>query len=87
MDIESINSEIKQDKCTGIFGKLFGHNFQPRYSESESEGTLPQDFWSPALTFGRDVVNIINSTKSRKSEYVHDVCVRCGKIVKIRKEV
>lgn len=73
-------------KCIGFFGKIFGHNFKSIYNEEESEGRFPDNFWTPSLAaFSEEVSRVINSTKSRKSTYVHDICSRCGKIIEIQK--
>jgi hypothetical protein len=77
----AMNNEI--DKCKGISGRLFGHVFEPRYNTQEGEGKMPNvDMWSPSFSFGTDVPKVIESTKSRKRIYVHDICIRCGKVIK-----
>ena len=76
---ECIYEEDKKiDKCKGILGKIFGHNFKARYNTEYSEGKFPPDLdlWSPYCK------DIIEATKSEKSEYIHDICIRCGKVIK-----
>jgi hypothetical protein len=66
------------NKCNGLMGLLFGHKFEGRYNEEESEGTMPV---SEYFVFSNDIDKVINATKSRKLTYVHDVCKRCGQVV------
>lgn len=58
--------------CRGLFGRLFGHKYQPRYTTGtpvltnvKSHGGCPDDW-----------IDFIEASKS--STYIHDVCVRCG---------
>ena len=30
----------KQPECTGVFGRWFGHNYQPRYAETRTPPSL-----------------------------------------------
>ena len=71
------------NKCIGIFGKIFGHKFQPRYNEKiippkESEAQL---FLSTRSVILDGDNTILNSLKRIEKEYKGDVCVRCGLIV------
>lgn len=74
---------MKQDKCIGLFGKLFGHKFKSIYNEEESEGKYPDNCWVPSLAaFSYEIARIINASKSKKITYIHDICFRCGKVIK-----
>lgn len=57
-------------KCQGLFGRLFGHDFQARYSYTP--GTFKAD-WG---IFSSDVADIVRASRSRA--YHGDVCRRCG---------
>lgn len=78
------------NKCVGLWGWLFGHKFQARFNEEESDGKWPfkegtlESQMTTAVQGGYDVSvsSIVNSTKSHKSSYVLDVCERCGEIIK-----
>jgi len=69
-----------------FFCKHFGHKFEARFHSEESQGEFPKDLWTPALAFSKDIAEIIQSTKSKKETYIHDICVRCGQIVNKNKE-
>ena len=63
------------NECVGLFGRLFGHNFQPRYDEVLSDAA--------AETLDR--LEEIESTELQyvirafsESIFIHDVCTRCG---------
>lgn len=57
--------------CKGIFGRLFGHAFEPRYSTGEPTIRIG-DVEGPAYR----VIQLVNA--SRPHRYITDVCVRCG---------
>ena len=56
--------------CMGLAGRIFGHQFEPRYSLSApiTNANIKAD----------DLERVINATKART--YEGDVCVRCGQI-------
>lgn len=58
-------------KCTGIVGRLFGHNFEARYSYGAAT-TMVDEFEGNASA----VIAVIEASKPET--YVHDVCTRCG---------
>ena len=53
-----------------------GHRFEARYNYGEPR--IKSMGESSNIT-AQELVNIINSTKSKT--YIHDICVKCGKIV------
>lgn len=82
--------DIKKDKCLGLFGKIFGHKFRARYSESESEGKYPGDIVGDKLylltgVFADDTAKILDSSKSHERVYIRDICDRCGKVINQQK--
>ena len=87
-DIEK--GEAMSDKCMGIWGALFGHKFEPRYNETESptnsdnvtgaKEIVETIVGSGSALLSCEIASIMDSFCICKSEYIHDVCVRCGKI-------
>jgi hypothetical protein len=82
-----------KDKCNGLWGWLFGHKFQARFNEEEGEGRWPfkvfnieRSMYGTPDPHNIDMSSIINSTKSRKSTYVFDICERCGEIIRRNEE-
>lgn len=58
--------------CTGI-GRIFGHNFEPRYSMDGSD-------LARVLSGSGDVELTARAIDAlQRKTYVHDVCTRCGK--------
>ena len=80
--------------CKGLFGKLFGHNFQERYHEKSKtfEITVPvitpetiraiseAAFIDDVPSCISDIVNQNSPSESEKT-YVYDICISCGTIV------
>lgn len=64
-------SKLPDMRCVGMLGRLFGHRFEARYSLGAPTGDIQGGLYG--------AVEIINATKPKT--YIHDVCVRCGKIV------
>ncbi|MFA5397337.1 MAG: hypothetical protein WC346_15105 [Methanogenium sp.] len=65
-----------KDKCIGLLGRMFGHNFKPRYSTKTSEPS-----WKPSNHASMLLPNDINGMKVSKSvEHIYEgeICVRCG---------
>jgi hypothetical protein len=77
-------------RCHGLFGRVFGHKFQGRYNTTEKvTGQPSQEALETALEQcdGEFYVSgIIDSLyggyKDANSEYIGDVCVRCGLTIK-----
>lgn len=62
--------------CKGIFGRLFGHNYQPVYETDLHPDALRWD--GPAYR----VIQAIEAAKTRK--YVHTICTQCGDVIEAR---
>jgi hypothetical protein len=62
--------------CQGLFGRLFGHNYQARFST----GSTPYPEVERATT--QAVVAVMEVAKPRT--YERDVCTRCGHTVEKR---
>lgn len=58
--------------CQGLFGRLLGHDYQPRYSETQSPVRQAASFEG---IFSGDMVRILTS---KDRIYHGDVCSRCG---------
>lgn len=81
----------EENDCKGITGWLFGHKFEARYDSNDNQTTpgnfttqqVPEDILSQAIEDGECLSDILEAmaVNSKKSTYVHDVCVRCGKVV------
>ena len=63
------------DLCCGIFGRLFGHKYEGRFSHSAPK-VDPKMVNS--LVFADDLLAL--NRASRPVTYHGDVCVRCGHI-------
>ncbi len=67
-----------RENCRGTFLR-FGHRFRARYDEKR---------WGPhwlehIVESGRAVETLSGTPqKDYKKTYVHDICVRCGSVVK-----
>ena len=71
------------NECIGLMGKIFGHNFESRYTTIE---TLKSDCIPPdhvILAYGG---KIMDNFKDITEEYHSDVCTRCGMIINRNKE-
>lgn len=74
----------EEDACVGVMGVIFGHNYQSRYDVRE-EKTPPArplpDVDTNAPSDAVEFVKALGGT-SKDSRYVHDVCIRCGRVIK-----
>jgi len=61
------------DDCKGIFGKIFGHNYQARYTTGPGDFSGMEGSLHACLT-------MMEEAKSKT--YECDICSRCGKVVK-----
>ena len=65
-------------RCNGLFGV---HRFQARYDLSAA-AVYPKEV---STIVGVDPSVIAICEQSRQRTYVHDICVKCGEIVKREK--
>jgi len=65
--------------CIGFFGSMFGHNYQARYDE---KSYLPEDHINASC---ESVVAVLENMRTDEKIYVHDVCVRCGHVIRREK--
>lgn len=80
------------NKCSGLFGRLFGHKFQPRYDSNETypEGTIEglrtnvdrvlAQYPMAAMDSLSEVAEAYRCMDQNFVRYVQDVCVRCGEV-------
>jgi len=61
------------NKCVGLGGWLFGHNYEPRHTKKISAAKL-----GDIKLNGYDLVNILDKFCDHESIYHGDICVRCG---------
>ena len=63
------------NKCKGIFGRLFGHNYQPVFNRH------PPALEDLSVERGssRAIMGVIDSMT--RTEYVHTCCTRCGDVI------
>jgi len=80
----------EKDHCRGLMGRLYGHQFESRYDTDDKTdaGQKPSEqsmyqMSATALATGQGLAEMIaaGSGRTSKSTYVHDVCVRCGKVI------
>jgi hypothetical protein len=64
-------------KCEGLFGRLFGHRYEPRYSKSAPTYALQT---IENLVFADEIALILETSKA--VTYRCDVCTRCGNVLK-----
>lgn len=82
MTMEELEKEKQGDpeaNCIGWSGKVFGHNYEARYDTWYSAptgdvGNIPAPF----------IEDILEASKERKKTYVHDICTRCGNVIRRR---
>ena len=67
-----------ENKCSGLFGLLFGHKFQPVYHTQESipDGLILNELIQDVDDFY--VAGALQAAKLIQSTYVKHVCKRCG---------
>lgn len=61
------------NECKGIFGKWFGHNYEPRFSIGPGDSSGMQGSLHACLTMMKE---------AKSKTYECDICTRCGKVVK-----
>ena len=72
---DSIKADVPVKECIGFIGKLFGHNYQPRYD------TVPPKCVDLKCSPG-SVGNFNDTLRNlTKKEYRCDVCTRCGDVI------
>jgi hypothetical protein len=84
---------MNDDKCHGIFGRIFGHKFQPRFSETDTTPDIAfkeaceaiQMYIKETSYIDEDeiseIMNGFRVMNSMTTTYVHDVCIRCGRTI------
>lgn len=86
---------MNENKCKGIWGLLFGHKFRGRWHEEDNtaesvaiQAKTSINYYISSTAYIPDsdgnIENILNGFRNMnntKSTYVHDICLRCGKIV------
>lgn len=68
-------------KCTGLFGKLFGHSYDHIYSENVKQTSVDLIKEATSGAFCEDIPRIIGSLVREKT-YKCSICARCGDTVK-----
>lgn len=64
--------EVEQIPCAGLFGRLFGHRYRPRYSRRLAENVALKRYRVQGISVG----SMIDEIGDRI--YEGDVCERCG---------
>ena len=64
------------DKCKGVFGWFFGHKYEPRYDYQK--GPLPNTIERIRGAYPEALEELMPV----KETYIHDVCERCGDVIK-----
>lgn len=62
------------DNCKGLAGRIFGHDYSPRYSYSAPTLSNIQTW---GLDYAENAVDMMNASKSKT--YHGEVCRRCGR--------
>ena len=69
--------------CSGLMGKVFGHRFEERYDQNiKGVPSAKIDDHLMLALGGVETARILEKLQDIKQTYVHDVCTRCGAIVK-----
>lgn len=69
-------------ECTGLFGRLFGHKYEPAIDEELTPGDLSIDKMNLySFTYTDNLCRVISANTVRKYTYHGHVCVRCGDVV------
>ena len=61
------------NECKGIFGRLFGHNYQPVFNRT------PPDSLKFEVATVSAAVSMANALT--RTQYVHTCCTRCGDVI------
>ena len=69
------NNEKSENKCKGIFGKLFGHNYCAIFEEYVGPTTFTGDY------HGVRICEALEKYREVKHTYVHSICSRCGDVI------
>jgi hypothetical protein len=59
--------------CKGIFGRLFGHNYQPVFTRT------PPDEIKVDAASSAQVARVLEAMT--RTAYVHTCCTRCGDVI------
>lgn len=62
--------------CKGIFGRLFGHNYQPVFD------TTPPERLGSFEGTAEGIRGMIDAMSTKK--HVHTICTRCGDVIEAR---
>jgi len=66
------------NECAGLFGRLFGHDYQPRFTHGAPTYKVSDSNDVFSMVFSDDVASVITASKPRT--YHGDVCRRCGDV-------
>jgi hypothetical protein len=72
------------EDCCGMMGHWFGHNFEARYDvhEKGEQDPIVGMFNHATYESTAEGIKSVVPEKFKKRTYVHDVCTRCGLVVK-----
>jgi hypothetical protein len=71
------------EKCIGIIGEFFGHDFEHIFDEKKSEPTWRPESVSSSMVLANNVERVIELSKSCEKKYVYSICKRCGETIKM----
>lgn len=66
--------------CDGVMGFLWGHKFEARYDEMK-DAAAAADIKAEGVS-AQALTDLMETRRNIKKIYVHDVCIRCGQIIK-----
>ena len=73
------------NQCYGIWGKIFGHKYIPRYSTKRTTDKIPIykfDATGSVLSTHFDSIRgIIETYAETTKTYTHSICIKCGDII------
>lgn len=85
---------MNSNKCIGFFGFIFGHNYRPRFDETDTtsdsiakeastslKNYIDRCHFSPDQCVVDSILDGFRGMNSLKSIYIKDVCVRCGNTI------
>ena len=67
-----------RDKCTGVFGWLFGHKYRARFTTTQRS-----ILENPREMEGYGICEVLEAAKLNDRRYKREVCERCGDTIEV----
>jgi hypothetical protein len=74
-----------KNECVGLWGRMFGHNYQAIHDEKKDASKVPEveSIKTKGAVDLQDLFDsYVESYTSTEKTYKHSICSRCGNIIK-----